>query len=268
MSWVALDDQIFMNKKVARCDPNTKLLYIVGLVYCGNQLTDGYIEQDTLPLLAGMAGIDLANAKQNASKLVSIGLWDVTADQWHIPDYLDYNPSREEVLRKKAVRAAAGKLGGLAKASNSLANATANAKQNPSKIVPPSPSPSPIQKEMRDRPPASPPSSPQMPADPEFGAALSKLEQFGMMTGSALLELQALWPDLDNGRRAWIDDAIVVAQANKANTPVYAIRVLANSVRTGKRPGETPQPAHRSKGGVTKAEMDAIFGVDIHGNPV
>ena len=81
MSWVALDDQIFMNKKVARCDPNTKLLYIVGLVYCGNQLTDGYIEQDTLPLLAGMAGIDLANAKQNASKLVSIGLWDVTADQ-------------------------------------------------------------------------------------------------------------------------------------------------------------------------------------------
>jgi len=43
---------------------------------------------------------------------------------------------------------------------------------------------------------------------------------------------------------------------------------LANSVRTGKRPGETPQPAHRSKGGVTKAEMDAIFGVDIHGNPV
>mgnify|MGYP000964136833 FL=1 len=152
MSWVALDDQIFMNKKVARCDPSTKLLYIVGLVYCGNQLTDGYIEQDTLPLLAGMAGIDLANAKQNASKLVSIGLGDVTADKWHIPDYLDYNPSREEVLHKKAVRAAAGKLGGLAKASNSLANATANAKQNPSKIVPPSPYPSPIQKEMRDRP--------------------------------------------------------------------------------------------------------------------
>jgi len=64
MSWVALDDQIFMNKKVARCDPSTKLLYIVGLVYCGNQLTDGYIEQDTLPLLAGMAGIDLAKWRQ------------------------------------------------------------------------------------------------------------------------------------------------------------------------------------------------------------
>jgi hypothetical protein len=79
-----------------------------------------------------------------------------------------------------------------------------------------------------------------------------------MMTGTALLELQALWPDLRNGRRAWIDDAIAVAHANNASSPVYAIRVLANSVKTGKRPGETTtQPASRSKG----RDLDALLGI-------
>lgn len=91
------------------------------------------------------------------------------------------------------------------------------------------------------RPPASPPPPSQEPTDQEYGAALSKLESLGMMTGPALLEFQSLWPDLDNGRRAWIDDAITVAHANSANSPVYAIRVLANSVKTGKRPGSTPK---------------------------
>lgn len=147
MPWVALDDQIFMNRKVARCDPGAKLLYIVGLVYCGNQLTDGYIPQETLPLLAGMAGTDLANAKQNASKLCSIGLWDAVDDAWHIPDYLDYNPSREEVEHKKAVRAEAGRLGGLAKAGKNVASAKQFAKQDGSKSLPPSPTPSPTPKE-------------------------------------------------------------------------------------------------------------------------
>lgn len=119
------------------------------------------------------------------------------------------------------------------------------------------------------RPPASSPPPSQEPADPEYGAALSKLESLGMMTGTALLELQALWPDLRNGRRAWIDDAITVAHANKASSPVYAIRVLANAVKTGNRPGQAPERSSgRKSNGVTKADMDAIFGVDIHGNPV
>jgi len=90
-----------------------------------------------------------------------------------------------------------------------------------------------------------------------------------MMTGTALLELQSLWPDLRNGKREWLDDAITVAHANKASSPVYAIRVLANAVKTGNRPGQVPErTSGRKSTGVSKADMDAIFGVDIHGNPV
>jgi len=267
MAWLKLDDQIFLNRKVARCDPETKLLYIVGLAYCANQLTDGEIPEDVLPLLAGMAGLDKQNAKQSAGKLLEVCLWVTTPDGWQIPDYLEYNPSREQVEHNRNVRSQSGRAGGKAKAQQ---NAKQNAKQNPSKSLPPTPSPSPSE---RDGGLASPPArvdSPMPENDPEFSAAISKLEQarIGSMTGGALLELSALWPDLSNGRRAWIDDAIRVAQANKAKSPVYALRVLASAIQNNERPGQVPERKPGKRGGTTSAELDAIFGVDIHGNPV
>lgn len=102
-----------------------------------------------------------------------------------------------------------------------------------------------LDKNQRDegiaRPQAGVPVYPQEPADPEYGVALSKLEALGMVTGSAKLELDALWPDLSNGRREWVDDAVKVAQANDARAPIYAIRVLAGAVAANKRPGSTPE---------------------------
>lgn len=119
------------------------------------------------------------------------------------------------------------------------------------------------------RPPASKSTSAFPEQDPEWGAAISKLEAIGPMTGNILLELLALWPDLTNGKRAWLDDAITLAQANGAGSPAYAVRVLTNSVRSGKRPGEVTSHAHRRRsGGITSRDLDEILGVDIHGNPV
>jgi len=216
MAWVALDDSIFYNRKVVQCDPGAKLLYVVGLVYCGHQLTDGYIAHEALPLLAGMAGTDLAIAKQNASKLVSIGLWDATEDQWHVPDYLDYNPSKEQVLHKKAVRAAAGKMGGMAKASNRLANAKQTLEQKPSKTVPPSPSPN--------------------DDDDERQQALQALQVLGLFNAPMLAKFDDMWPELA-GRRDWVGKAITVARDKNASSPAYALKVLANAIHTGKEPG-------------------------------
>jgi hypothetical protein len=168
-----------------------------------------------------MASIELAIAKQNASKLVSEKLWDDTGDQWHVPDYLDYNPSREEVLHKKAVRAEAGRLGGLAKASKKLANAKQNAKQNDSKIVPPSP-------------------SPDDEEDSERQQALTDLQSLGLFNASMLAQFNDMWPEL-SGRRDWIGKAITIARDSSARSPLpYALKILANSLHTGKEPGYTP----------------------------
>lgn len=261
MAWLKLDDQIFLNRKVAQCDSDAKLLYIVGLTYCANQLTDGFIPEATLPLLAGMAGLDWQIAKQSASNLLGVCLWVATDNGWQIPDYLDYNPSREQVQHKQKARSDAGRQGGRAKSKQNPSKTLANGKQNPGKSLPPTPTPSPSERdEGLARPPASSPPSSQEPADPEYGVALSKLEALGMMTGSALLEFQALWPDLSNGKRAWIDDAIIVAQSNSANSPVYAIRVLANWAKNGRG-----KPTAQSGTGKNRErDLDALLGIKGH----
>lgn len=261
MAWLKLDDQIFLNRKVAQCDSDAKLLYIVGLTYCANQLTDGFIPEATLPLLAGMAGLDWQIAKQSAGKLLDVCLWSATQNGWQIPDYLEYNPSREQVIHNQQVRSEAGKRGGYAKNRQNTgklpSKTQANAKQNSGKSLPPSPSPSPSERdEGLARPPASSPVSSQEPADPEWGAALSKLEALGVMTGTALLEFQAIWPDLNNGHRAWIDDAITVAQANSANSPVYAVRVLANWTKNGRG-----KPNASGGGKPRERDLDALLGI-------
>lgn len=240
MSWLKLDDQIFYNRKVAQCDTNAKMLYIVGLSYCANQLTDGFIPTGTLPLLAGMAGLDWQIANQSAGKLLEVCLWFATPNGWQIPDYLEYNPSREQVLHNQVVRSEAGKRGGVAKSKQI-------AKQNPGKSLPPTPSPSPLRDDGIARPPAGAPVTDFPEQDPEWGKAISKLEgaRIGGITGSVLLELNALWPDFSNGKRDWLDDAILVARANKAKSPTYALRVLASAIQDGVRPGQTPERTTR-----------------------
>lgn len=83
------------------------------------------------------------------------------------------------------------------------------------------------------------------------------------MSGSVLLELNALWPDFANGRRDWLDDAILVAKANKAKSPTYALRVLASAIQDGVRPGQAPEPK-RNQGGRTRS-LDEILGITPNG---
>jgi len=167
MAWLKLDDQIFLNRKVAQCDTSAKMLYIVGLSYCANQLTDGFIPEATLPLLAGMAGLDWQIAKQSAGKLLDVCLWSATQNGWQIPDYLEYNPSREQVLHNQVVRSEAGKRGGVAKSKQ-------NAKQNPGKSLPPSPSPSPSSKYVTS---SNGHSAEDALIDPELAQALAKWKE-------------------------------------------------------------------------------------------
>lgn len=126
-----------------------------------------------------------------------------------------------------------------------------------------------LDKNQRDegiaRPPASAPVTDFPEHDPDWGVAISKLEgaRIGGMSGSVLLELNALWPDFANGRRDWLDDAILVAKANNAHSPTYAIRVLAGALRDNKRPGSVPEAKPR-QGGRTKS-LDEILGITPNG---
>jgi len=133
MGWFKIDDQLFGHPKVLSIDPRCRLAAIGLFTLAGSwssaHLTDGVIPEQ-------LVGSMQATRKQCES-LVSAGLWDVHPQGYVFHDWADYNPTRAEVLAKRQVRAAAGKIGGEHSASKRASKVQANAsppgKQSPSK---------------------------------------------------------------------------------------------------------------------------------------
>jgi len=146
MAWVKIDDQFADHPKVLAAGPLASWLYVCGLTYCGRYLTDGWIPRSQVKKLA-----DVDNAMVLAERLVIIGLWDETEDGFIVHDYLEYNPTREDV---KAYRDANAKRQsewrdkhrdkkGKFNDSNAVSNGVSNAQNNTAPSPSPSPSPSP-----------------------------------------------------------------------------------------------------------------------------
>jgi hypothetical protein len=98
MPWVKLDDRFPSHRKIALLSDRAFRLHVSAICWCAENLTDGRIGDRELALVTRVRGV-----KATAKQLEDAGLWDRTDDGWEIHDYLDYNPSREQVLidRKK-----------------------------------------------------------------------------------------------------------------------------------------------------------------------
>lgn len=105
MPWVKLDDSFWANPKVETVGNEAAGVYCRMLSYCGQSLTDGFIP-------GGVAEFILARKKKPLDALLDAGLIVAAPYGWRIPDYLDFNPSKEEVEAKRKVRSEAGKRGG------------------------------------------------------------------------------------------------------------------------------------------------------------
>ena len=101
MGWVKLDDGFMLNRKSRQVGVEGRMLYIASLCFCAQQENDGRFPSRELPMLAAMAEVDV----KMADSVVAAGLWNIEGDEFVVPDYLDYNPSREQaVARRKADR--------------------------------------------------------------------------------------------------------------------------------------------------------------------
>jgi hypothetical protein len=134
--WVKLDDQFHDHPKVVAAGPMAELLYIRALGYCARYLTGGAIPRAMLPRLT-----PAKNGDALAETLVEVGLWEETDTGWQVHDYLDWNPSPDQVRATRKKRSELGRLGGMKKASNRLANSQANGYQNSTPYQSPSPYP-------------------------------------------------------------------------------------------------------------------------------
>lgn len=129
MSWVKLDDGFAEHPKVIAAGPLAGWVHVCGLCYCNRNLTDGYVPRAIARRLAdfehvgletggvpGMVavGVDV-DCELLVEILVEVGMWEEVEGGYVIHDYLDYNPSKEDVLAKRsdlsAKRSEAGKKG-------------------------------------------------------------------------------------------------------------------------------------------------------------
>lgn len=129
MPWARLDDRFHDNRKIRalwKRSPGAVGLHVMAITYCSSHLTDGVIDEhfveDRVP--------DGRTRRHMIAALVDLNLWHTlvvpdsypgcigTASGWILNDYLDYNPTRTEVVSRREKRSNAGKLGASAKWGN------------------------------------------------------------------------------------------------------------------------------------------------------
>ena len=109
MSWVRIDDGFDDHPKTLKLSPFALALHIRALCWCNRHLTDGRVPFEAIHRL-GVGLFDEVNGAEHdwperpvqiADELVLNGQWESVDDGWLIHDYLDYNPSREQVERER-----------------------------------------------------------------------------------------------------------------------------------------------------------------------
>lgn len=89
---------------IRRAGPSAELLYIRGLIYCGQNQTDGIIPDFDLPVVA----VGLPHGRRLAAKLTAEGLWMATDDGFSVTAWRKWNRStkeREEAREAKVLGA-------------------------------------------------------------------------------------------------------------------------------------------------------------------
>lgn len=97
MSYAQIHTQAVRHPKVKHLSPSAFRLWIAGLCYCQEHLTDGVLSPKALACLGFTASPTLRQ------ELVAAGLWDeVPEGGYRVHDYGDWNLTRDVIERKKA----------------------------------------------------------------------------------------------------------------------------------------------------------------------
>lgn len=98
MPWVRFDDAYALNRKLRRAGRDALLLHFTATCFCARHLTDGLIDSRDFPDLAHEAMLTPEEAAAALTSLIDNNLAETTSAGWVIHDFLDYQPSRAEVL--------------------------------------------------------------------------------------------------------------------------------------------------------------------------
>ena len=103
MAYGAVHAGFFENAKYLAAlerDPQAIVLYVWGLAYCHDQLSDGVI-----PTIAVRRRVELRKPLALAAILCDAGLWEPRPGGWLVHDWHDHNPSLERIKEKRTLAA-------------------------------------------------------------------------------------------------------------------------------------------------------------------
>lgn len=193
MPWVRIDDHYDEHPKFSKAGPLGMAMWLAGLAYCNRNLTDGFIPWSkaralmsweflgpetndrgehmvyTVAVTSGMSGDD-ATCEFVIRQLIYAGLWDEADGGYRIHDYLDYQPSKQQIEDERRQKQAAGQAGGRASAQ-ARAQAPARAPAAAPAQAKSKPVPKPVPKPVSGPGPFPPPADAGGPPAPEFSDA-------------------------------------------------------------------------------------------------
>ena len=123
MPWIKVDDHFDEHPKMARVGPLGWALWLAGLAYCNRNLTDGFIPYITARRLVswdflmprngsdiesvwtvgintGMHGEDV-DSELVIGMLMDAGLWEECTGGYRVHDYMQYQPSKADVVAER-----------------------------------------------------------------------------------------------------------------------------------------------------------------------
>lgn len=100
MPWVRFEDDYLGSQKLSTLSTAAIALDMAGIIYAGQHLRDGHLTARDVEVVA--AQIAIKQPRGILGELVRVGRWDVEADGGYgIHDYLEYQPSRAQVLAQR-----------------------------------------------------------------------------------------------------------------------------------------------------------------------
>lgn len=109
--FIRLSCEVLTDAKILAAGPEASWLWVRGLLYAKQHLTDGFVPDTALAIV----GLGLAPAKVRAAAkaIVAAGLWEECEGGWRVPPerWARWQTTREEVEAVRAKRADAGRKG-------------------------------------------------------------------------------------------------------------------------------------------------------------
>lgn len=102
-SYAPLSAHYYKDDAIDEAGEAAELLYVRGLAFCADVLSDGFISERQL---VRFVGVGMFDAAERAASLVKVGLWERVDGGYVVRSWLEWNRSREEITDAKAKDAA------------------------------------------------------------------------------------------------------------------------------------------------------------------